>query len=104
MKEIKKMVTEQEVKKLDSIIEEIYNVDYDNNYSVAYNLGFDVVSNLNGRGYVNLIRIIDNLNDDSEQEEFARFILEKVFNNSKIERLKKELLTNRNNYIKILYL
>ena len=104
MKEIKKIVTEEEVKKLDRVVGEVYNVEYDNNYSVAYNLGFNVVSNLNGSGYINLVRIIDNLNDDSEQEAFARFILEKVFNDSKIERLKKELLTNRNRYISILYL
>ena len=101
---IKEIVSQEEIKKLDRVVGEVYNVEYDNNYSVAYNLGFNVVSNLNGSGYINLVRIIDNLNDDSEQEAFARFILEKAFNDSKIEKLKKELLTNRNRYISILYL
>ena len=101
---IKKIVSEEEVKKLDRVVEEVYSVEYDNNYSTAYNLGFNTLSNQNGTGYKNLVIIADSLNDGGEDEAFARFILEKVFNNSKIERLKKELLTNRNNYIKILYL
>jgi hypothetical protein len=104
MEKIKEMVTEQEMKKLDKAVAEIYNVEYDNNYSVAYNLGFDTVSNLNGSGYENLVRIVDSLNDGGEDEAFARFILEKVFNDNKVERLKKELEKNRNRYIRILYL
>ena len=103
-KKIEAIVTEKEMKKIDSVIKEIYNVEYDNSYSTAYNLGFDTVANLNGSGYKNLVRIVDNLNDDANQEEFARFILNKVLNNSKIERLKKELETNRNDYIRFLYL
>ena len=101
---IKEIVTEEEIKKLDGVIEEIYSVVYNNNCSTAYNLGFNTVSNLNGSGLVNLIRICDNLNDACEHEEFARFILGKVFNEQQIERLKKELLINRSRYIKILYL
>jgi hypothetical protein len=71
---------------------------------VAYNLGFDTVANLNGSGYENLVRIVDSLNAGGEDEAFARFILEKVFNDNKVERLKKELEKNRNRYIRILYL
>ena len=103
-KEIKEMVTEQEMKKLDKAVAEIYNVEYDNNYSVAYNLGFDTVANLNGSGYENLVRIVDSLNDGGEDEYFARFILKKVFNDNKVERLKKVVEKNRNRYIRILYL
>ena len=104
MQKIKEIVTEEEMKKLDKVIEEIYNVDYDNNYSVAYNLGFDTVANHNGSGYENLILIVDSLNDGGEDEYFARFILGKVLDNHKIEILKKELNENRNRYIRILYL
>ena len=104
MEEIKRVVTEEEMKRIDSVIKEIYNVDYDNNHSVAYNLGFDTVSNLNGCGYENLILIADGLNDGGEDEYFARFILGKVLDNHKIEILKKELSENRNRYIRFLYL
>ena len=103
-KKIKEMVTEKEIERLDNIVKEIYDVEYANNYSVAYNLGFDTVANLNGSGYINLVRIVDNLNDNDGQEAFARFILQKVLNNEQIEILKKELLENRNRYISILYL
>ena len=92
MKEIKRVVTEQEMKKLDKAVAEIYSVDYDNNYSTAFNLGFDTVANLNGSGYENLVRIVDSLNDGGEDEYFARFILKKVFNDNKVERLKKVVL------------
>ena len=103
-KKIKEIVTEKEIKKIDRVIEEIYDVEYTDNYSVAYNLGFDTVSNLNGCGYENLILIADGLNDGGEDEYFARFILGKVLDNHKIEILKKELSENRNRYISILYL
>ena len=101
---IKALVTEKEIETLDKVTKEIYSVDYDNNYSTAYNLGFDTVANLNGSGYINLVRIVDNLNDDVNQEEFARFILKKALNENQIEMLKEELLENRNRYISILYL
>ena len=101
---IKAIVTEKEVKELDRIVKNIYDVEYNNNCSVAHNLGFDTVANLNGSGYINLIRIVDNLNDDDKQEEFARYLLEKVFDEKKLERLKKELKENRNRYITLLYL
>ena len=104
MKKIKAMVTEKEMASIDRVIEEIYSIEYDNNYSVAYNLGFDTVANLIGSGYINLIRIADNLNDGGEDEYFARFILGKVLPGDKIERLKKELATNRSSYISFLYL
>ena len=104
METIKRIVTEEEIKKLDSVVKEIYSIDYNNNYSVGYNLGFDTVSNHNGCGYENLILIIDDLNDGGENEAFARFILGKVLPSDKVERLKKELETNRNRYISILYL
>ena len=101
---IKAIVTEEEIKKLDSEVKKIYDVIYDNNYSVAYNLGFGTVANHNGKGYKNLIIIIDSLNDGGEDEAFARYLLEKVFDDNKIEILKKELLENRDRYISILYL
>ena len=105
MVEIKKIVTEKEIKEIDREIEKIYNVEYDNNYSIAYNLGFNTISNLNGSGYENLIRIINNLNYGGEEDEyFTRFILGKVLDNHKIEILKKELLENRNRYVRFLYL
>ena len=78
MKKIMKMVTEKELKEIDEIIKEIYTVDYNNNYSTAYNLGFSTVANQNGSGYLNLVRIIDSLNDGEDDEAFARFILSKV--------------------------
>ena len=103
-KKIEAIVTEEEIKKIDREVKEIYNVVYANNYSTAYNLGFDTVANLNGSGYKNLVRIVDNLNDGGEDEAFARFILDQVLDNHKIEILKKELWNNRNRYISILYL
>ena len=104
MKIIKKIVTEKELKEIDEIVKEIYSVDYDNNYSTAYNLGFNTVANLNGSGYTNLIRIIDCLNDGGEIEDFARFILAKTLTERQILTLKKELEENRNHYIRFLYL
>ena len=105
MVEIKRVVTEQEMKKIDSVIKEIYSIEYENNYSTAYNLGFNTISNLNGCGYENLIRIINNLNYGGEEDEyFVRFILGKVLDNHKIEILKKELLDNRSRYVRFLYL
>ena len=103
-KKIEAIVTEKEVKELDRIVKNIYDVEYDNNFSTAFNLGFDTVANLNGSGYTNLVRIVDNLNDDDEQEAFASFILKMVFDDHKVLILKKELLENRNRYISILYL
>ena len=104
MVEIKKIVTEKEMAKIDRILKEIYEVDYNNNYSTAYNLGFSTVANQNGSGYINLVRIIDSLNDGGDGEAFARYILGKVLPSDKIEALKKELDINRNRYIRILYL
>ena len=104
METIKKIVTEEEISRLDKVVKEIYSVEYDNNYSVAYNLGFDTVANLNGSGYTNLVRIVDTLNDGDGQEAFPIFILKMVFDDHKVSILKKELLENRNRYISILYL
>ena len=104
MEKIKEIVSEKEVKLLDMEVKKIYDVEYDNNYSTAYNLGFDTVANLNGKGYINLVRIVDTLNDGDGQEAFAEYILEKVFEDDKIAILKKELLENRDRYISILYL
>ena len=104
LKKIEAIVSEKEIERLDRVVKNIYNVGYANNNSVAYNLGFDTVSNHNGSGYENLVIIIDRLNDDGEDEAFARYLLEKVFDEKKIERLKEELLINRNRYISILYL
>ena len=104
LKKIKEIVSEKEVKELDRVVKNIYDVEYANNNSVAYNLGFDTVANLNGSGYTNLVRIVDNLNDDDGQEAFASFILKMVFDDAKINLLKKELMQNRNRYITLLYL
>ena len=98
------IVTEKEIRELDEIIKVIYNVDYDNNCSTAYNLGFDTIANLNGSGYINLVRIIDSLNDGGEVEAFARFVLSKALTEQVIETLKRELEENRNHYIRFLYL
>ena len=102
-KKIEAIVTEKEVKELDRVVKNIYNVGYANNHSTAYNLGFNTVANLNGSGYINLVRIADSLND-GEVEDFVRFILKKALNDYKIKMLKEELLINRNRYISILYL
>ena len=104
MEKIKKMVTEEEISRLDRAVKEIYSIVYDNNYSTAYNLGFNTVANQNGKGYDNLVIIVDSLNDGGEDESFARFILGKVLPSDKIERLKKELSENRDRYIRFLYL
>ena len=104
MEKIKEMVSQDEIERLDMEVKKIYDVEYDNNYSTAYNIGFDTVANLNGSGYINLVRIVDNLNDADRVEEFARYVLKKVFEDDKIAILKKELLENRDRYIKILYL
>ena len=104
MEKIKAMVTEKEVERLDRVVFNIYDVIYDNNYSTAYNLGFNTVANLNGKGYINLVRIVDNLNDVDGEAAFAEYVLKKVFEDDKIKELKKELLENRSRYIKILYL
>ena len=98
------MVTEKEIERLDRVVKEIYKVEYNNNYSTAYNLGFDTVANHNGSGYKNLVIIADSLNDGEEDEYFAEFILSKALNKNKVEMLKKELSDNRNRYISILYL
>ena len=104
MERIREMVSQEEISRLDKVVKEIYSVEYDNNYSVAYNIGFDTIANLNGSGYKNLVRIVDNSNDGGEDEAFSRFILEKVLNDNKIERLQKEIEENRNRYVSILYL
>ena len=94
MLKIKEIVSQEEIKKIDRVIEEIYSIEYSNSYSTAYNLGFNTVANLNGCGYENLIRIIDNLNYGGEDEDFARFILNQVIPGDKIEALALELLKN----------
>ena len=101
-KKIEAIVTKKEVKELDRVVKNIYDVEYTDEYSTAYILGFDTVANLNGSGYKNLVRIVDNLNYGGEDEYFARFILGKVLDNHKIEILKKELSENRNRYIRFL--
>ena len=104
LEKIKEIVTERELKEIDKIIKGIYEVNYNNNYSTAYNLGFNTVANQNGAGYENLVIIVDSLNDGGDDECFARFILGKVLPSDKIEMLKKELEVNRNHYIRFLYL
>ena len=103
MDKIKKMVTEEEIKKLDRVIEEIYSIDDQSNNSVAFQWGFDTVSNLNGTGYENLVIIVNNINYGGEDEAFARFILNQVIPGDKIEALALELLKNEINYKSILW-
>ena len=93
LKKIKELVSTEELKKLDRVIEEIYSIDDQSNNSVAFQLGFDTVANHNGSGYANLVIIVDSLNYGGEDECFARFILGKVFDNYKIEILKREIDT-----------
>ena len=103
LRKIKEIVTEDEMARIDRVIEEIYSIDYDNNYSVAYNLGFDTVANHNGSGYANLVIIVNSLNDGGEDEDFARFILSKVLPADKIEALALELFKNETSYKSILW-
>ena len=104
MNEIKKIVSQEEIKEIDRVIANIYSIDDESNNSIAFQWGFDTVSNLNGKGYNNLVIIADSLNDGGDDAAFARFILNQVLPGDKVERLKKEVENNRNRYIKILYL
>ena len=104
LRKIKEIVTEDEMARIDRVIEEIYSIDDQSNHSVAFQWGFGTVSNHNGSGYNNLVIIANDLNYGGEDEAFARFILDKVLDNHKIEILKKELSENRNHYIRFLYL
>ena len=103
LRKIKEIVTAEELKKLDRVIEEIYSIDDQSNHSVAFQLGFDTVANHNGSGYANLVIIVDSLNYGGEDEDFARFILRKVLPEDKIEALALELLKNETNYKSILW-
>ena len=103
LQKIKEIVTEEEMKRIDRVIEEIYSIDNGSNNSVAFQLGFDTVSNHNGTGYSNLVLIADSLNYGGEDENFARFILSKVLSEEKIEALALELLKNVTNYKSILW-
>ena len=100
---IKEIVTEEEMKRIDRVIEEIYSIDDQSNNSVAFQLGFNTVSNHNGSGYKNLAIIADSLNYGGEDEHFARFILSKVLSPDKIEALALELLKNETSYKSILW-
>ena len=91
LERIKEIVTEEEMARIDRVIEEIYSIDDGSNNSVAFQLGFDTVSNCNGNGYDNLVLIADSLNYGGEDEHFARFILSKVLDDKQIEALALEL-------------
>ena len=103
LKKIKELVSTEELKKLDRVIEEIYSIDDGSNHSVAFQLGFDTVANHNGTGYDNLVIIVNNINYGGEDEAFARFILSKSLPGDKIEALALELLKNETNYKSILW-
>ena len=103
MEKIKEIVTTEEIKKLDRVIKEIYSIDDGSNHSVAFQLGFNTLSNHNGKGYNNLVIIVDSINYGGEDEAFARFILGKVLTSSKIEALALELLNNVTDYKSILW-
>ena len=100
---IKEIVTQEEMARIDRVLEEIYSNDDGSNHSVAFQMGFDTVSNLNGKGYYNLVLIASSLNEGGEDEAFARFILGKVLTNDKIEALALELLINEKHYKSILW-
>ena len=102
LEKIKEIVSESEMAEIDRVIEEIYSID-DDSTSVAFQLGFDTLSNHNGNGYKNLVIIADSLNYGGEDEHFARFILSKVLSNDKIEALALELLKNATDYKSILW-
>ena len=103
LRKIKEIVTEDEMARIDRVIEEIYSIDDQSNNSVAFQLGFDTVANHNGSGYANLVIIVNSLNHGGEDEDFARFILSKVLPVNKIEALALELLKNEENYKSILW-
>ena len=102
LRKIKEIVTEDEMARIDRVIEEIYSIDDGSNHSVAFQLGFDTVANHNGSGYANLVIIVNSINDGGEDEDFARFILNQVIPGDKIEALALELLKNEENYKSIL--
>ena len=97
------IVSQDEMSRIDRVIEEIYSIDDESNTSVAFQWGFNTVSNYNGTGYNNLVIIVSNLNYGGEDEAFARFILGKVLPGDKIEALALELLENETNYKSILW-
>ena len=86
LKKIKELVSTEELKKLDRVIEEIYSIDDDSN-SVAFQWGLGTVLNYNGTGYNNLVIIANGLNSGGEDEAFARFILNQVIPGENIEAL-----------------
>ena len=103
LRKIKEIVTEDEMARIDRVIEEIYSIDDGSNHSVAFQLGFDTVANHNGSGYANLVIIVNSINYGGEDEDFARFILNQVIPGEKIEALALELLKNETNYKSILW-
>ena len=103
LRKIKEIVTEDEMARIDRVIEEIYSIDDQSNNSVAFQLGFDTVANHNGSGYANLVIIVNSINYGGEDEDFARFILNQVIPGDKIEALALELLKNETNYKSILW-
>ena len=103
LSKIKAIVSESEMSEIDRVLEEIYSIDDQSNNSVAFQLGFNTVSNHNGNGYKNLVIIAASLNYGGEDEAFARFILGKAFSSDKIEALMQELLKNEANYKSILW-
>ena len=103
LERIKEIVSQEEMAEIDRVVEEIYSIDDGSNHSVAFQWGFDTLSNLNGKGYSNLVNIASNFNYGEEEENFARFILSKVLPSEKIEALALELLKNETNYRSILW-
>ena len=103
LERIKEIVSEVEMKEIDRVLEEIYSIDDQSNNSVAVQLGFYTVANLNGNGYNNLVLIAASLNYGKEDKAFARFILSKVITDKQIEALALELLKNETNYKSILW-
>ena len=103
LQKIKEIVKAEEMAEIDRVLEQIYSIDDQSNNSVAFQLGFNTVANLNGKGYNNLVLIVDSINYGGEDEYFARFILSQVLTGDKIEALALELLKNETRYKSILW-
>ena len=103
LSKIKEIVKAEEMAEIDRVLEQIYSIDDQSNNSVAFQLGFNTVANLNGKGYNNLVLIVDSINYGGEDEYFARFILSQVLTGDKIEALALELLKNETRYKSILW-
>ena len=110
MENLNKIVTKKEIKKINSMMEELnlfrddYNQENDCNYALGYIMGFDAVGNYASNGIDTIISLADTAKHQNYGEgEFALYLLEKIISASKIEALINEVSINRHLYIKTLY-